>query len=79
VILLSDERGIVAEKFAAPKEIAARVATYMAGQSDLRMVVLRSCPKVRADIAQAVMNDLQKGRFIAVLDLHEPDTRICER
>ena len=41
------------------------------------MIELQTCPKVPADLIQGMMRELQKQKFMVVLDLNEPNARTC--
>ena len=41
------------------------------------MVELETCPKVPPDMIQDMMRELQKQKFMVVLDMNEPNARNC--
>src|SRR5262245_15870652 len=78
VVLQSQDKATVDSTPLATKEIVPHlVAGRPTGQARLIMVQIRSCKGVPADTIQALMRDLQKNNFIVVIDLNDPDARLC--
>jgi hypothetical protein len=78
VVLQSQDKAMVDSIPLAAKEIVPHlVAGRSTEQARLFMVEIRSCKGVPADTIQALMREIQKNNFIVVIDLKEPDARLC--
>jgi hypothetical protein len=77
VRLLTQDTATVDAKRVAAKDVAAHLTAQSAAQPGLRMIALEACPGVPPDAVQGMMQTLQKSRFMVVLDLKEPDPRLC--
>jgi hypothetical protein len=45
----------------------------------MHMVTIQACPRIPPDSIQEIMKELQKRKFMVVLDLKDPDPRTCAR
>lgn len=80
VTLLPSGKALVGSTPIPTKDIAAHLAAQSgAPRAGLRMVTIQSCEKVPADAIQDLRQDLQKRNFMVVIDLGQPDARLCAR
>jgi siroheme synthase len=77
VTLLNQDKGLVDAKPIATKDIVAYIAAQQVARSGLKMIALETCPKVPPDMIQDMMRELQKKKFMVVLDMNEPNARTC--
>lgn len=79
VTLLPGDKGLVGTRAVAESDIVASVTSQATARGGLRMVTIRSCRQVAPEKVQGLMQDLQKRNFIVVIDLNQPDPRLCAR
>ncbi len=79
VTLLSQDKAAVDAKRMPTNDVVAHLSARNAGRSGVKMISLESCPKVPPDAVQGMKQTLQKNKFMVVLDLKEPDPRLCPR
>jgi hypothetical protein len=78
VTLLSEDRGFVDPTPITTKDIVSHLASQYAGQARLPMVRIESCGKVvPPETFQAVMQGLQKNKFVVLVDLNPTAPRLC--
>ena len=79
IVLQSQDRALVDSNPVTTSDIVAHLTARSSGQGQLPMVNVQSCAKVPADTVQGLMKELQAKKFMAVLDLNDPDGRHCSR
>ena len=79
IVLQSQDRALVNSNPVTTRDIVAHLTARLSGQGQLPMVNIQSCAKVPADTVQGLMKELQAKKFMAVLDLNDPDVRHCSR
>jgi len=78
VVLQSQDKAMVDSIPVATKEIVSYlVARQPTGQARRSMIDIRVCKGVPADTVQALMRELRENNFIMVVDLKDPDARLC--
>jgi hypothetical protein len=79
ITLLPRERALVAAAPMPAKDVVAHVAERMEPARGPRMVTVQSCPGVPADSVQALRRDLQQRQVVVIVELADPDPRVCAR
>ena len=79
VTLLTGDRGMVDARAVPAKDIVSHVTSQRGARTGLHMVTIKTCPKVPPDSIQEMMKELQKRKFVVVLDLNDADPRLCAR
>lgn len=77
VTLVSADRGLIGSTRVPKADIASQLALKFTAQDTLRMVEVRACPGISADVVTEIRNELEKNKLIVVIDLHEPDRKLC--
>ena len=77
VTLVSADQGLIGATRVPKKDIASQLALKFTAQDTLRMVEVRACPGVSPDVIKEITDQLEKNKFIVVVDLHEPDRKLC--
>ena len=77
VTLISADKGLIGSTHVPRKDIASQLALKFTARETLRMVQVQVCPGVPADDVTAITGDLEKNKLIVVVDLHEPDRKLC--
>ena len=77
VTLVSADKGLIGSARVPKKDIVAQLALKFTAQDTLRMVEVRACPGVSPDVIKEIMDQLEKNKLIVVVDLHEPDPKLC--
>jgi hypothetical protein len=77
VTLVSADKGLIGSARVPKADIASQLALKFTAQDTLRMVEVRACPGVPADVVTEVTDQLQKNKLMVVVDLHEPDRKLC--
>lgn len=79
VTLLPGDKGMVDARAVATKDIVSHITSQRGARTGMHMVRIQTCPKVPPDSVQEMMKELQKRKFVVVLDLNNPDPRLCAR
>jgi len=77
VTLVSADKGLIGSTRVPKKDIASQLALKFTAQDTLRMVEVRACPGVSPDVIKEITDQLEKNKLIVVIDLHEPDRKLC--
>ena len=79
VMLLTGDKAMVGTNAVATKDVVSQVTAERGTRTGMHMVEIRSCRNVPADTTQALMKELQTRKFLVVIDLKDPDPRLCSR
>ena len=77
VTLVSADKGLIGSTRVPKTDIVSQLALKFTAQDTLRMVEVRACPGVSPDVITEITNQLEKNKLIVVVDLHEPDRKLC--
>ena len=77
VTLVSADKGLIGSTRVPKTDIVSQLARKFTAQETLRMVEVRACPGVSPDVIKEITNELEKNKLIVVVDLHEPDRKLC--
>lgn len=77
VTLVSADQGLIGATRVPKKDIASQLALKFTAQDTLRMVEVRACPGLSPDVIKEITDQLEKNKLIVVVDLHEPDRKVC--
>jgi hypothetical protein len=77
VTLVSADNGLIGSTRVPKKDIASQLALKFTAQDTLRMVEVRACPGVSPDVIKEITDQLEKNKLIVVVDLREPDRKLC--
>ena len=77
VTLVSENQGLIGATRVPKKDIASQLALKFTAQDTLRMVEVRACPGLSPDVIKEITDQLEKNKLIVVVDLHEPDRKLC--
>jgi len=77
VTLVSADTGLIGSTRVPKANIVSQLALKFTAQDTLRMVEVRACPGVSPDVIKEIMDQLEKNKLMVVVDLREPDRKLC--